>query len=372
MRTPRRQAGRAPPAEDLTLPCPSPATVRCWTRRCGWQPSLRVHVACWSAAGSARTPGCSPPPQSLPGTQQPSGRVLGCGKEAAPLGGPGSITSYICSQRSLHALPVVSNILQQVSLLDSWCSERQPTWVSFGAAAYPRSHARYPVCTGLTSPLRGRGLHVEGSSGLSMGWPAQWSAGPTGQVGNPLRSSPSPEFSGKCGGPSVALLSGHRRPGWAGKQRDRAAPSPTSCSLPMSIQLVRRLLQQHLGCGPGGRQRASRPARSRAGGLAAPSETGAPATPWAWTAGPGLFGRAEVRPFLAAGWSSCLAWPPAGLQAASLAQAWLGAGLSTAGWTQTLAFQIYAPRPSPPPPGSPPSAPPDSHGSAIPVHKWGL
>lgn len=50
-----------PGPRGRTLTPPSPGTGQCWTMRCGKPPLARVCVCvCWSAAGWARTPPCSP------------------------------------------------------------------------------------------------------------------------------------------------------------------------------------------------------------------------------------------------------------------------------------------------------------------------
>uniref|UniRef100_A0AC11CVP9 Uncharacterized protein n=1 Tax=Ovis aries TaxID=9940 RepID=A0AC11CVP9_SHEEP len=149
------------------------------------------------------------------------------------------------------------------------------------------------------------------------------------------------------------------------------------------VQLVRRLLQQHLGCGPGGQPEGlRRPARGehRAGGAAAALRA---RLELPLRRGPG---RTGPRPGLClAGLRFGPSWQQGGASLPCLAPSldskqlhshkpWLGAGLSTAGWTQTTCFPNLAPWKPPPASSREPSGMPlpDSHRAAIPVHKWGL
>ena len=255
----------------------------------------------------------------------------------------------------------------------------------------------HPSLHELRVPQAG-GLHAGGLRALHGGSQPCGQLAPQGRCGIPAQSSLSPEFVGGQGwDPSseelAALLSGHRghRAGW-GSKGTRAAPSqPPAPAALRHVQLVRRLLQQHLGCGPGGQPEGLwRPAggEHRAGAAAAalrarlelplrrgPGRTGPGpglclaglrfGPSWQWGPGSGV---------LAAGWSLlALPGPQPGLQAASLAQALVRGG--TAYRRADTNHLLSKSSPFEPPACSRELSGmplPDSHRATIPVHKWGL
>lgn len=258
-----------------------------------------------------------------------------------------------------------------------------------GGPCPPGLHARPSQSAQGSCPQAG-GLHVEGFRALHGGGQPSGQLGPQGRWGIPARSSPSPEFSGGRRGtppvkswPHSSAATGATRLGGEAEGPVRPHPQPPAPAARRHVQLVRRLLQQHLGCGPGGQPEGlRRPARGehRAGGAAAALRA---RLELPLRRGPG---RTGPRPGLClAGLRFGPSWQQGGASLPCLAPSldskqlhshkpWLGAGLSTAGWTQTTCFPNLAPWKPPPASSREPSGMPlpDSHRAAIPVHKWGL
>lgn len=194
-----------------------------------------------------------------------------------------------------------------------------------GGLCPPGLHARPSQSAQGSCPQAG-GLHVEGLRALHGGGQPGGQLGPQGRWGIPARSSPSPEFSGCRGGtppvkswPHSSAATGATRLGGEAEGPVRPHPQPPAPAARRHVQLVRRLLQQHLGCGPGGQPEGLRhPARGehRAGGAAAalrarlelplrrgPGRTGPE---------PGLcLAGLRFGPSWQQGGAPCLAWPPA-------------------------------------------------------------